>query len=59
MPEPQKPGEKPARTGPFHETGPRGGQVPNPREVQITPDDGHLPPTRKPDRTWTPGRKPK
>ena len=43
MTEPQKPGEKPARPGRYHETGPRGGQVSNPREVRITPDDGHLP----------------
>ncbi len=53
----QKPGEKPARTGPYTETGPRGGEVSNPRRVTITPDDGHLPPTQKPDRTWTPGKR--
>lgn len=57
MPTPQKPGETPNRTGPHHETGPRGGQVRNPRVVRITPDDGHMPPTQKPNRTWTPGKK--
>lgn len=57
MPHPQKPGEKPQKPGPYHETGPQGGKVSNPWRITITPDDGHLPPTKKPDRTWTPGRK--
>lgn len=57
MPHPQKPGEKPQKPGPYHETGPQGGKVSDPRRITITPDDGHLPPTKKPDRTWTPGRK--
>lgn len=53
----QKPGEKPARPGPYAETGPRGGSVDGPRRVTITPGDGHLPPTQEPGRTWTPGNK--
>lgn len=48
----QKPGEVPDRPGEYIERGPRGGQVPNPRQVTIEPTDRKLPPTAKPDRTW-------
>nr|BDD45454.1 hypothetical protein 22 [bacterium] len=48
----QKPGEKPAKPGTYVEKGPRGGEVPKPKTVHITPDDGHLPPTQEPNRTW-------
>lgn len=50
--EPQKPGETPARPGEYEERGPRGGQIPKPREVTIEPGDPKLPPTREPNRTW-------
>ncbi len=52
MSDPQKPGEIPNRPGIHEERGPRGGQVPNPRHVNIEPGDKPLPPTRQPDRTW-------
>jgi hypothetical protein len=52
MPTPQKPGEIPAKPGEYGERGPRGGEVPKPREVTIEPGDPKLPPTQKPDRTW-------
>jgi hypothetical protein len=48
----QKPGEKPERPGEYIERGPRGGRVPNPRQVTIEPGDPKLPPTQKPRRTW-------
>ena len=48
----QRPGEQPRRPGVYVERGPRGGQVPNPREVEIEPGDKPLPPTQKPDRIW-------
>lgn len=48
----QKPGEKPNRSGEYQERGPRGGQIPNPREVTIEPNDAPLPPTQQPGRTW-------
>jgi len=48
----QKPGEKPQRPGEYKERGPRGGKVPNPRQVTIEPGDNKLPPTQKPDRKW-------
>lgn len=57
MSTPQKPGEKPQKPGPYTETGPRGGKLPNPAHTTITTDDGHLPPTPKPNHTWTPGKK--
>lgn len=48
----QKPGEIPNRPGEYRERGPRGGEVPNPRQVTIEPSDPKLPPTQKPGRTW-------
>ena len=48
----QKPGEKPARSGEYIERGPRGGAVPNPREVTIDPGDDRLPPTQEKGRRW-------
>lgn len=48
----QKPGENPKRSGEYIERGPRGGQVPNPRQVTIEPRDDKLPPTQKPNRRW-------
>lgn len=48
----QKPGETPRRPGEYEERGPRGGQVPNPRQVTIEPGDKPLPPTQQPKRAW-------
>ena len=48
------PGETPSGTGKFKETGPKGGNVYNPKIITITPDDGHMPPTQKPNRKWKP-----
>ena len=48
----QNPGEKPNSPGEFIERGPRGGQVPKPRQVTIEPGDNKLPPTQEPGRTW-------
>ena len=48
----QKPGEKPASPGEYEERGPRGGRVPNPKQVTIEPGDPKLPPTPEPNRTW-------
>lgn len=48
----QKPGERPARPGEYEERGPRGGQVPKPRQVTIEPGDDRMPPTQEPGRTW-------
>jgi len=48
----QKPGEKPSRAGEYIERGPRGGEVPNPREVTIEPGDNKLPPTQQKNRKW-------
>lgn len=48
----QKPGEIPAKPGEYAEVGERGGQVPDPRQVTIEPDDKPLPPTQKPGRKW-------
>ena len=48
----QKPGETPNRPGEYEEVGPRGGKVPNPRQVTIEEDDKPLPPTQKPGRQW-------
>ncbi|MDE2745681.1 MAG: YjzC family protein [Chloroflexota bacterium] len=48
----QKPGEKPSKPGEYVEVGPRGGQVPNPRQVTIEDGDTPLPPTQEPDRRW-------
>ena len=50
----QKPGEKPVRSGEFLESGPRGGEVPNARQVTIERGDNKLPPTQEKKRTWKP-----
>jgi hypothetical protein len=52
MPPLQRPGELPQQPGEYVERGPRGGEVPRPREVTIEPGDKPLPPTREPNRTW-------
>ena len=51
MPNLRKPGEDNCPAGKYEEVGPRGGKVPNAREVKIDPGD-RLPPTQKPDRKW-------
>ena len=48
----QKPGETPERSGEYIERGPRGGQIPDPRQVTIEPEDPRMPPTQEPGRTW-------
>jgi YjzC-like protein len=48
----QKPGEKPKSPGIYEERGPRGGEVPKPRRVEMEPGDKPLPPTQEPGRTW-------
>lgn len=48
----QKPGEKPDRPGEYLERGPRGGKIPNARQVTLEPRDDILPPTQKEGRTW-------
>ena len=48
----QKPGEIPNKPGEYIERGPRGGQVPNPRQVTIEEGDRPLPPTQESGRTW-------
>lgn len=52
MSQPQKPGERPVRPGEYQERGPRGGQIPSPRQVTIEPGDHPLPPTSEEGRTW-------
>jgi len=47
MSELQKPGEKPKTSGEYIERGPRGGEVPNARQVTMEPGDNPLPPTKK------------
>ncbi len=46
-----KPGTDNKKPGNYVETGPKGGKVPNPREVKIDQGD-RLPPTQKPGRKW-------
>ena len=48
----QKPGETPDRPGEYVESGPRGGQVPNPRKVTMEKGDKPLPPTSEKGRSW-------
>lgn len=48
----QKPGERPHAPDEYVERGPRGGRVPDPREVTIEPGDNPLPPTQESGRTW-------
>ena len=47
-----KPGELPSRPGEYIERGPRGGSVPNPRQVTIEPGDKPMPPTQEKGRVW-------
>lgn len=46
-----KPGEDNRPKGTYTERGPRGGSVPNAREVHIDQGD-RLPPTQEKGRTW-------
>lgn len=46
-----KPGEDNQRPGTYHEVGPQGGKVKNPRIVRIDRGD-RLPPTQEPGRGW-------
>lgn len=55
----QKPGEVPRKPAEYIERGPRGGEVPNPRQVTIEPGDRRLPPTQQPNRRWEPISPPK
>lgn len=55
----QKPGEIPQKPAEYLERGPRGGEVPKPRQVTIEPGDQRLPPTQKPGRTWEPIGRPR
>jgi YjzC-like protein len=48
----QKPGEESSKSGEYIESGPRGGKVPNPRQVTIGRGDTPLPPTQESGRTW-------
>jgi hypothetical protein len=48
----QKPGEQPDRPGEYLERGPRGGNIPHPRQVTIEPGDKPLPPTQERGHTW-------
>lgn len=52
MSTPQKPGENPKRPGEYQERGPRGGQIPKPRQVTMEKGDKPLPPTQEKNRTW-------
>lgn len=55
----QKPGEVPRKPAEYVETGPKGGDVPNPRKVTIEPGDRKLPPTLEPGRKWKPKGQPR
>lgn len=46
-----KPGEDNKQPGEYKEVGPRGGNVPNPRQVTIDKGD-RLPPTQEKNRKW-------
>jgi hypothetical protein len=48
----QKPGEKPKGPGEYIERGPKGGEIPKPRQVTIEPGDDKLPPTQEKKRKW-------
>lgn len=52
MAELQKPGEKPSKPGEYIERGPRGGTIPDARQVTIEQGDNRLPPTQDDGRTW-------
>ena len=51
MPELFKPGMDNKPAGTYKETGPRGGEISNPKVVQIDKGD-RLPPTQKPGNKW-------
>ena len=51
MAKPIKPGTDNQKPGTYVEVGPRGGQVSDPRVVNIGPGD-RLPPTKKPGNGW-------
>ena len=46
-----KPGTDNLPKGEYLEVGPRGGSIPNPRQVTIDPGD-RLPPTQEKNRKW-------
>lgn len=46
-----KPGTDNLPSGKYKEVGPRGGEVPKPRTVEIDPGD-RLPPTQEKNRKW-------
>ena len=48
----QKPREKPATPGEYIERGPRGGEVPKPRQVALRPNNPKLPPISEEGHTW-------
>ncbi len=48
----QKPGENPYKSGEYKETGPKGGELHDPRQVTIEHGDTPLPPTQEPGRKW-------
>lgn len=52
MPNLQKPGEKPDKSGEYEETGPQGGKVSRPRRVTIEGGDSPLPPTPEKGHKW-------
>ncbi|WP_273729934.1 YjzC family protein [Leuconostoc mesenteroides] len=47
-----KPGTDNQRPGKYHEVGPRGGEVPDPKHATIEPGD-RLPPASKKGNKWT------
>lgn len=49
----QKPGEPAEESGTYIEKGPRGGEVDNPRKVEVEKGE-RLPPTQEPGHTWEP-----
>lgn len=52
MTKPINPGTDNRPAGTYHEVGPRGGQVADPRTVHIQKGD-RLPPTQRPGNKWT------
>lgn len=52
--QPQKPGEKPHRPGPYQEVNPKRPPA-DPRVVIMPPGHTPLPPTPKPNEGWKPG----
>tara|TARA_R110000850_G_scaffold142571_2_gene264605 strand:+ start:281 stop:484 length:204 start_codon:yes stop_codon:yes gene_type:complete len=47
-----EPGQKPPSPGEYLEVGPQGGKVSKARQVTMTGDDGHLPPTSEKGNNW-------